>query len=209
MLGALDVHRALLARDVSHEIVRLARPVADADELPAALGLTADVCVAVRLYALSRGASPYVAVAVPAGSTPDPTLLLAATGAGGVRPAGAGEVNVVTDSAHGLVPPVALPTGVPLLVDSRLGAPPVLYAATGEGWTALGISARDLLLHTGARVATLTRDDDRAGGVDLLDEIVLVGRVAGSAGGRAAGSASGAVVVPAVRSAGVRRPPPR
>lgn len=217
MLGALDVHRALLAKDVSHEIVRLTRPVVDADHLPAALGLPADVCVAVRVYALSRAATPYVAAAVPAGSTADPTLLLHATGAGAVRLAGAAEVNAVTDSASGLVPPVALPADVPLLVDARLGVPPVLYTATGEGWTALGISARDLLLHTGARVATLTRDEvpalegDPFATLDLLGELPAASGARGprTEGGRPGRPPGGPTVVPAVRSAGVRRPPPR
>lgn len=217
MLGALDVHRALLMRDVDHEIVRLTRPVTDADELPAVLGLDPAVCVAVRVYALTgattltreptltqppapaREAAQWVAVAVRAGCVPDPVLLLRATGATSLRAAGAAEVNAVTGSAAGLVPPVALPPGVPLLVDARLGVPPVLYAATGEGWTALGISARDLLLRTGATVATLTRDqpdlDALLGGValdPLLSEV-----------------AARPVPVPALPSAGVRRPSSR
>ena len=47
MKGALDVHRALLAADVPHEVVRLDSRITEADELPRALGLRAG-CLAVR-----------------------------------------------------------------------------------------------------------------------------------------------------------------
>lgn len=168
MKGALDVHQALLAADVPHEVVRLDSRVSSADELPRALDLEQG-CLAVRCYRASRRApasrasddplsagDAFAAVLVPAGSTPDPEALLTALSAVSVRPALPEEVNAATEFAAGLVSPVALPAGVELLVDAAVGATDVVYTAVGEGGLALGIRTRDLLLATGARVATLT-----------------------------------------------------
>jgi prolyl-tRNA editing enzyme YbaK/EbsC (Cys-tRNA(Pro) deacylase) len=155
--GALDVHQALLAADVPHEIVRLDTRITSADELPRALGLDAG-CLAVRCYRATGddGSDAFAAVLVPAGATPEPGALLLALAARAVRPALAGEVNLVTDCAAGLVTPVALPPQVVLLADAAVGGTDVVYTAVGEGGLALGIRTRDLLVTTGARVATLT-----------------------------------------------------
>lgn len=164
MRGALDVHRALLAADVPHEVVRLDSRITEADELPRALGLRAG-CLAVRCYLVSRerterrerrAADSFAAVLVPAGAIPDPASLLTALSACSVRPASPGEVNDATEYAAGLVSPVALPPEVELLADTAVGACDVVYTAVGEGGLALGIRTRDLLVFSGARVATLT-----------------------------------------------------
>lgn len=169
MKGALDVHQALLAVDVPHEVVRLDTRISSADELPRALDLTQG-CLAVRCYRATRRPDPhravdeprlsagdaFAAVLVPAGSTPDPEALLTALAAVSVRPALPEEVNTATEFAAGLVSPIGLPAGVELLVDAAIGGTDVVYTAVGEGGLALGIRTRDLLLTTGARVAALT-----------------------------------------------------
>jgi len=154
--SALDVHRALLAQDVPHEMVRLGQRVLTADDLPRALGIEPARCVALRCYVVQGGPMAFAAVMVGAGSTPDPTALLDALGAGSVRPATADQVNLTTDYAAGLVSPVCLPAEVSLLADSALRSVDVLYAAVGEGGVALGIRTHDLLTATGAQVCTLT-----------------------------------------------------
>ncbi|MFL6138967.1 MAG: aminoacyl-tRNA deacylase [Frankiaceae bacterium] len=153
MKGALDVHRELLARDVPHEIVRLPRVVLQADEIPDALGLPSEQCLALRMYVAD---GDLVAVGVPAGRTPEPTALLAALGARSLRPAPAQQVNARTDFAAGLVCPVLLPGDVPLCIDAAVGLHDVLYAPTGDTGTALGIRTCDLLVISGARVADLS-----------------------------------------------------
>lgn len=164
MRGALDVHRELLARDVPHEMVRLAGRALSGDDLPRLLDLPVG-CVTVRCYELTRdgGRSGFAAVLVPAGKVPDPASLLEALGARSVRAASADVVNEVTDYVAGLVAPVCLPESVELIADSALGDSDVCYCPAGEGQVALGIRTRDLLVATGARVATLTApepDDD-------------------------------------------------
>ena len=154
--SALDVHRALLGRDVPHEVVRLRTRVLSADDLPRVLQLETG-CVAVHCYLVERDTGPaFAAVLVPAGRVASPAALLDALDARSVRPAGPEQVNARTDYAAGLVSPVCLPADVELLADSALGASDVCYCALGEGGVALGIRTRDLLTTTGARVAPLT-----------------------------------------------------
>ena len=161
MKSALDVHRALLAQDLPHEIVRLRSRLLTADDLPLVLGLERG-CVAVRCYAVERERGPsFAAVLVPAGTVPSPSALLKTLDARSIRPAGAGQINAVTDYAAGLVSPICLPAGVELLADAALEAVDVCYCAVGEAGVALGIRSRDLLVVTGARVATLTGQLDR------------------------------------------------
>src|SRR4051812_37804255 len=69
MKDALDVHRSLLAREVPHEVIRLPRVVLSADEIPDALELPPERCVAVRMY---RADEQVAAVIVRAGATAHP-----------------------------------------------------------------------------------------------------------------------------------------
>ena len=166
MLDALDVHRALLAREVPHEVVRLPRLVLSADEIPEAMGLPANRCVAVRLYMADERPA---AVIVRAGELPHPGAVLAALGARTLRAARPDLVNQVTDFAAPLVCPVLLPESMPVLADSCVGHTDVVYAPTGDGGTALGIASRWLLTTSRASVAELCAPDSPT--VDLSDDV--------------------------------------
>jgi prolyl-tRNA editing enzyme YbaK/EbsC (Cys-tRNA(Pro) deacylase) len=166
MLDALDVHRALLAREIPHEVVRLPRLVLSADEIPDALGLPASRCIAVRLYLADEAP---VAVIVRAGELPHPGAVLAAVGARSLRAARPDYVNRVTDFAAPLVCPVLLPESVTVLADSCVGHTDVVYAPTGDGGTALGIASRWLLTSSRAAVAELCSPDSPT--VDLSDDV--------------------------------------
>ena len=156
MHGALDVHHALLAREVPHEMVRLRSRARTGDDLPRLLGLSSG-CVSVRCYEVVRvSGRAFAAVLLPSGRLPDPTALRAALGALAVEPARADTVNAVPDYAAGLVSPVCLPPEVELLADTALGESDVSYCPAGERQVALGIRTRDLLVVSGARAATLT-----------------------------------------------------
>lgn len=156
MKGALDVHRELLARDVPHEMVRLSGRAGSGDDLPRLLGLPRG-CVVVRCYTVTRDSGTgFAAVLVPAGRAPEPAALLSALGARAATPAPPEAVNAVTDYAAGLVSPLCLPARVELLADAALGESDVCYCPVGEAQVVLGIRTRDLLVTTGARVATLT-----------------------------------------------------
>jgi len=149
---ALAIHRDLLTRGVAHEIVRLRRVILSADDLPDALDLPAERCVAVRMYEADHRLA---AACVPAGATVAPSALLAATGARRIGIAPVDRINQDTQFAAGLVSPVLLPESVWLFLDSTLASAEVLYTATGESGTALGIHTADLLKLTRARVGPL------------------------------------------------------
>ncbi|HET7530299.1 MAG TPA: YbaK/EbsC family protein [Mycobacteriales bacterium] len=152
MKDALDVHRSLLAREVPHEVVRLPRMVLSADEIPDALGLPAERCVAVRLY---RADEQTAAVIVRAGEHPHPGAVLAALKARSLRVVRPDEVNALTDFAAPLVSPVLLPESVRVLADACVGHVDVVYAPTGDSGTVLGITSRWLLTASRASVAEL------------------------------------------------------
>lgn len=188
MKSALDVHRVLLGRGVHHEVVRLGSRLLTADDLPRVLQVDGG-CVTVRVYAVERtrgaaGGRTYAAVLVPSGLVPSPTALLGALDAHSVAPARPEEVNAATDFAAGLVSPVCLPDDVELLADAALGASDVCWCALGEGGVALGIRTRDLLVVTGARVASLTEPEpvpaDTSAGLDPRDTVLPFARSTGS-----------------------------
>jgi prolyl-tRNA editing enzyme YbaK/EbsC (Cys-tRNA(Pro) deacylase) len=153
MKTALDVHRLLLSHDVHHEILRLPRVVLQSDEIPEVLGVDPEQGVSVRVYVAG---GRFVAVAIPCGREPELTALLRAIGTRTLRSATAQEINESTDYAAGLVAPLLLPRDMPLYADARLGRHDIVYTATGETGTALGIATADLLVTSGARVANLS-----------------------------------------------------
>jgi prolyl-tRNA editing enzyme YbaK/EbsC (Cys-tRNA(Pro) deacylase) len=151
--GALDIHRTLLGLDIEHEIIVLPRVVLAADELPDVLGVDPEQCIQVKIFLADE---QMVAVAVAAGREPEPEALLRTVRSQSVRPATAQEVNEATDYAAGLVAPLLLPPDVPLYVDARLGLHDVVYTATGESGTALGIPTAELMVTSRARVVDLS-----------------------------------------------------
>ncbi|MFB4304939.1 aminoacyl-tRNA deacylase [Actinomadura sp. GTD37] len=151
MKDALAIHRALLEWETVHEIVRLPVAVAHADELPKALGLPAKRCLVTRVYSCDdarRGRRFLTGVIVPAGERPPMEAVRRSVGARTVRPAHPDVVNAATEYAAGLVCPLLLPDTMPLLLDHRLAdgldGDGVVYTATGEASTALGIRAGSL-----------------------------------------------------------------
>ena len=151
MKDALAIHRVLLERETLHEIVRLPRAIANADELPKALGLPAKHCLATHVYLVDpapHGEQHLAAVVVTAGVRPK-----------AVRPAAPDVVNAATEYAAGLVAPLLLPESMPVLIEQRvidsLDVDDVVYTATGEPRTALGIRALDLFALSGAKPVDL------------------------------------------------------
>jgi prolyl-tRNA editing enzyme YbaK/EbsC (Cys-tRNA(Pro) deacylase) len=167
MKDALDVHRSLLAREIPHEIVRLPRPVASADEIPEALGLASQRCVAVRMYVADDRP---VAVMVRAGAVPHPGAVLTAARARSLRSARPEMVNELTDFAAPLVSPLLLPDSVLVLADACIGHAEVVYAPTGDSGTAVGIASRWLLTASHAAVTELCLPEAAGAMSDDLDE---------------------------------------
>jgi Cys-tRNA(Pro)/Cys-tRNA(Cys) deacylase len=152
MIGAMDVHRELLSREIPHEIFRLPRVVLNADELPDLLRVPANQCLGTRLYFVDERP---IAVAVAAQRTPQPGAVLAALDGTTLRPATSQQTNELTRYAAGLVNAAHLPVGIPLYVDAEVDVSGTLYLPTGDTGTALGIPSRTFFRLTRARVAHL------------------------------------------------------
>jgi hypothetical protein len=149
--GPLDVHRVLLDAGIPHEMIHLPRVVAGAHGLPAALGLPADVCVALTFFrrlGLAVVRSPVsrtrlLAFGAPAGTRPEPPEGGSRTAR--LRLADPAEVSAVTDYSAALACPVGLPDRVELLLDVSFARHEVVYCTAGDNATALGIRTGDLL----------------------------------------------------------------
>jgi prolyl-tRNA editing enzyme YbaK/EbsC (Cys-tRNA(Pro) deacylase) len=149
----LDIHRALLGRGVAHEVVRLPRAIAAADEIPDATGLPAHRCAVVRHYLVDEA---LVAAVVPAGSTMRPAAVLTALQATTITAAPAEIVNRVTDYAVALASPLLQPEEVTVLMDLVLLREEVLYVPTGDSGTVIGIPSATLAAESDARLVELT-----------------------------------------------------
>lgn len=144
MKDALSIHRLLLERQTTHEIVRLRRPITSADELPEVLDLPAMRCLCTRLY-VHQESGQLTAVIVTAGRRPPMTAVASALGVLAVCPASADLINRATDYAADLVAPLMLPDDITMLVDQQAAnLDDIVYTATGEACTALGIHTLDL-----------------------------------------------------------------
>jgi Cys-tRNA(Pro)/Cys-tRNA(Cys) deacylase len=151
MKDALAIHRMLIERGTRHEIVRLSRTISTAEDLPAALGLAPRRCLTTKIHTgdhvRDRNRLAAVVSSV-AGPLPDLAPVCRAIGVRALRPAPARLVNAVTEYAAELVCPLLLPRDVPVFIDGRvigdLHFDEVVYTATGESRTALGIRTVDL-----------------------------------------------------------------
>ncbi len=157
MLGPLDIHQYLLQHDVHHEIVRLPRPAASAEHLAEVLGVTPRRCLAIHpFHALTADGDVLVLVMAPADEEVRPAALVLALREllrdqlgpeAELSLAGAALVSRRTDYIAGHLAPLLLPPDV--IVVSTQGlldlATSIIYTATGDGGTALGIAATDLL----------------------------------------------------------------
>lgn len=157
MNNVLTVHRMLLENGVQHEIVQLPQTITSADQLPAVLALPAQRCLAVRVYEVD---DHHVAIITAADAVPSVQVVREVTGGQHVRAADETEISSVTGYAAGLVAPLALPEELLVYVDQAVtdsaddGA--VVYTATGESGTALGIRLLDLLAGCVAKPAALS-----------------------------------------------------
>jgi Cys-tRNA(Pro)/Cys-tRNA(Cys) deacylase len=185
MLGPLDIHQYLLEHDVHHEIVRLPRPIASAEHLAEVLGVTPRRCLATHPFrALTPDGEVLVVVLAPADETLDATTLVAALSDllhdrlgpdAELSVAGADLVSRRTDYIAGHLAPLLLPADV--IVVSTQGvvelATSIIYTATGDGGTGLGIAATDLLNLSRAIVLPSGAPADSGHQADAVDHIDL------------------------------------
>ncbi len=156
MMDALTLHHLLVESGTRHEIVHLPRAISSADQLPDVLRLPPSRCLAVRMY---DAGGVLTAVIVHAGCHPSPGALREVTGSRRVTPVSGHRVNSVTGYAAELVAPLGLPDSVEMYADEDvvcgIDDDAVVYTATGESGTALGVRLLDLLTLRDAKPAAL------------------------------------------------------
>jgi Cys-tRNA(Pro) deacylase len=137
-----DVHDDLTARGVPHEIVELPSSSRTAQLAAEALGVGVAEVVKSLVFMLDDE-RPLLAL-VSGDATVDVAALARETGASDVRLARAREVREVTGYRPGAVPPCALATDTPVVVDPGVFASEVVYCGGGTTTTMLSIRSDDL-----------------------------------------------------------------
>ncbi len=167
MINVLTLHHLLIESGTRHEIVHLPRAISSSDQLPEVLRLPARRCLAVRMYDVD---GTLTAVIVRAGCTPSASALREVTGSRRIQPVQGDRVNSVTGYAAGLVAPLALPRDIDVYADEDVvcdvDQDVVVYTATGESGTALGVRLLDLFTQLKAKPAALTRPSVPQTGVE-------------------------------------------
>jgi Cys-tRNA(Pro)/Cys-tRNA(Cys) deacylase len=154
MRTSVDVHNALVERDVPHELVpirgRLRRP----DRIAGVLGLAASQVGRVVLLESDRGA---VAALVASDRAVDPALVARAARLGGPpEEAAPNRATDLTGYLYEALPPVGLPTEIKVLMDRPLAGQEVLYFPGGEASSVLKIRPADLVKAVRAKVASIS-----------------------------------------------------
>lgn len=156
MRSCADVHDALRARGVEHEIIQL--PSSSRSAELAAEALDVPVAWVVKSLLFVADERPVLAL-VDGAATVDTEALLRELGAREVTFARGREVREITGYKPGAVPPVGLETDLLVLADPAVFVPEVVYCGGGTTSAMLRIRAADLERLLGARVAPIARRD--------------------------------------------------
>jgi prolyl-tRNA editing enzyme YbaK/EbsC (Cys-tRNA(Pro) deacylase) len=154
MRTSVDVHNALVERDIAHELVPVRGRFRRPDRIASVLGLDPSEVGWVTLF---EGDGRVVAALTSVAHRPEPTRVAGAAGLDRCREVRAARVSDLTGFLREALPPVGLPPEIDVLVDDPLSAAEVLYFPGGEPSLVLKIRGGDLLKATDAAVATLSR----------------------------------------------------
>ena len=141
MRSFTDVHEALAAEGVAHEIVHLPSSSRTAQLAADALGVPVTDVVKSLLFLVDT--RPVLAL-VPGDATVDTGVLARELGAQNVVLARSREVREATGFKPGAVPPVGLATALPVIADPEVFAPDVVFCGGGTTTTMLRIASADL-----------------------------------------------------------------
>jgi Cys-tRNA(Pro) deacylase len=142
VLSGDDVHDALAAKNIPHEILSLPSSSRTAPLAAEALGVEVGDVVKSLLFMLDDE-QPLLAL-VTGDATVDADALARESGAAQVRLARGREVRELTGYPPGAVSPCALATEVPVVADPGVFAPEVVYCGGGTTSTMLRVRSADL-----------------------------------------------------------------
>jgi prolyl-tRNA editing enzyme YbaK/EbsC (Cys-tRNA(Pro) deacylase) len=150
--SSTDVHEALAARGVEHEIIRL--PSSSRTARLAADALGVPVSAVVKSLVFVADGRPVLAL-VDGAATVDTGALTRELRASDVALARGREVRDLTGYKPGAVPPVGLATALPVVADPAVFAPAVVYCGGGSTTAMLRIRAADLRELTEATIVPI------------------------------------------------------
>jgi prolyl-tRNA editing enzyme YbaK/EbsC (Cys-tRNA(Pro) deacylase) len=153
--SSVHVHNHLVEREVPHELIPARGRLRSAERIAAVLDLPPEQVGKVRVYESTEGP---VAVVVPSHRDPDPDLVRAAMGADVLTAAAPSRASQLSEYLAEAIPPVGLPQGFRVLMDSSLAEQEVLYFAGGEATAILKVRAADLARAAAATVAPITSE---------------------------------------------------
>lgn len=155
MRTSVDVHNYLSGLGVDHEIVLLEGEARDALHAAALCGMEPSEMADSRIF--EADGKP-VLVLAPGGTSVSDRALAKSLGARRCRPLAAAETMRIAGYPMGAIPPVALKTPMPLVVDASFKDTPCVYASAGERHAILKVRLDDLLsAHPDGRLAPLTQ----------------------------------------------------
>jgi len=149
-----DVHDALSARGIGHEIIQLSSSSRTAESAAEALGVP--VASVIKSLVFMADGRPVLAL-VDGEATVDTEALSRELGARDLSLARGRDVRDLTGYKPGAVPPVGLETEIPVLADPAVFVPEVVYCGGGTTTTMLRIRAADLEGLLAARVVPIAR----------------------------------------------------
>lgn len=154
MRSSIDVHNLLREREVAHEIILMAHPIASSEMMAGALGLPKEEVFSSLLYFLDE--EPVILI-IPAGRRVCKNKLKKALSIGKIREATQSELSDLTGYLGGAIPPVAHKHSTKVILDEALSAKGVLYTTAGDHLTILKIKPSDLLKVTQAQIADISK----------------------------------------------------
>jgi prolyl-tRNA editing enzyme YbaK/EbsC (Cys-tRNA(Pro) deacylase) len=138
----VDVHNYLSGLGVDHEIVLLEAEARDALHAAALCGMEPAEMADSRIF--EADGQP-VLVLAPGGTRVSKKALAKCLGASECRALAAADAMRIADYPAGAIPPVALKTQMPLVVDASFKDAQCVYASAGERHAILKVRLDDLL----------------------------------------------------------------
>lgn len=155
MRTSVDVHNALVERDIPHELVSVRGRLRKPERIPAVLGLRPEEVGRVTLYEAGDG---IVAAVSSIARRLDTRRVASALGAARAREVRPSRTSAITGFLSEALPPVGLPGEIRVLIDEPVAAAEVVYFPGGEASSVLKIRGTDLVRATDATIARLSRE---------------------------------------------------
>ncbi|MCL6471522.1 MAG: hypothetical protein K6T91_01750 [Firmicutes bacterium] len=155
MRTSVDLHNFLQSREVPHEISVVEIPAKTVSMAAATLGLDESE---IGKTLIVQADDKAVVVMIPGDRRLDTRKLKKITGASKIKLADAEELVSLTGYFLGSIPPLAHANEMPIYVDHRLLAVPLIYTCGGQNNAFLKIKPTDLIAAGNAQIVDIADD---------------------------------------------------